>query len=86
VARLGGDEFVVLVPSVGGAVEAEGVRDRIAAAVESTPVVAGSEEIHLRASIGIARYPEDGDDPATLLQQADLSMYRSKVARSSADA
>jgi diguanylate cyclase (GGDEF)-like protein len=82
VARLGGDGFVVLVPNIGDRPEAERVIQRVAAAIESTPVLVPGDKVHLRASIGIARYPEDGGDPEELLHRADLSMYERKLSRS----
>ncbi len=85
VARLGGDEFVLLIENLPGDAAA-GVADiaaRILAALDA-PMHAGergnheSREIPLGASLGIALYPKDGDDAATLLRHADAALYRAK--------
>ena len=78
VARLGGDEFVVAMP---------GLRDRHAAgAIASTlvnllsaPIDAGGKSLSVSASIGIAVYPHDGEDVATLITSADSAMYAVKA-------
>lgn len=77
VARLGGDEFVVLVQGVGHRGDiltvAEKVRDAML-----PPLVLERREECIRASIGTAMWPEDGEDVDTLLRVADRAMYRAK--------
>jgi diguanylate cyclase (GGDEF)-like protein/PAS domain S-box-containing protein len=77
VARLGGDEFVLLLPGVAGPEEARKVGEKIVAALEQ-PIEWNSEPLSVSASIGLALYPEDGDEPETLLRRADKAMYRAK--------
>lgn len=77
VARLGGDEFVLLLPGVAGPEEASKVGEKIVAALEQ-PIEWNSTPLSVSASIGLALYPEDGDEPETLLRRADKAMYRAK--------
>lgn len=77
VARLGGDEFVLLLPAVAGPEEARKVGEKIVAALEQ-PIDWKDVTLHVSASIGLALYPEDGDEPETLLRRADKAMYRAK--------
>jgi len=76
VARLGGDEFVVLLPSdnVDGA---RRVARNIQAALE-TPMTLDGHVVDCRVSIGVAAYPEHGDNATTLLRRADVAMYTAK--------
>jgi diguanylate cyclase (GGDEF)-like protein len=77
VARFGGDEFVVLV----GAAEAGSVALEIAGACASVlndPIVHDGLEFYSAPSIGIAVYPDDGRDVATVLKHADTAMYQAK--------
>ncbi len=76
VARLGGDEFAVLV--TGDPIDAAA---RIRAAISERLELEGIG-VEVEASVGIATYPEHGDDPETLLQRADAAMYAAKRARS----
>jgi diguanylate cyclase (GGDEF)-like protein/PAS domain S-box-containing protein len=76
-ARLGGDEFAVILPEIEGALDAEGVAQRILAAI-AVPLVVHSQEVALTASIGIALYPGNSEDDEDLLRNADIAMYRSK--------
>ena len=78
VARLGGDEFAALLPGAGAA---EGAGERIAAALSERFSVEGIE-LQIAASIGVALFPEHGDDAETLLQRADVAMYQAKHRRS----
>jgi diguanylate cyclase len=81
VARLGGDEFAVLVTDVSGVEDALEAAARVRAAISERLDL---EEIgvEVEASVGIALYPEHGDDPETLLQHADVAMYAAKQAHS----
>lgn len=77
VSRHGGDEFLVLLTDISEAADAAKVAEKMLAAVaQSCPV--RNDVISLSASIGIAVYPQDGEDPPTLIRRADQAMYRSK--------
>ena len=81
VARLGGDEFAVLPaqrtadPDVLGEIAAA-----LVACVE-WPLTIEQMTLEVGASIGIARYPLDGEDANTLLRRADIAMYAAKEDR-----
>lgn len=77
VARLAGDEFVVLVENVEEPQRGGTIAEKILAAF-SPPFPAATAILHIGASIGIAAYPGDGTDAATLLKRADSAMYRAK--------
>ena len=76
-ARLGGDEFVVLLPRLRHSEDAALVARKLIASLR-TPVAIGEHELTVSASIGIALYPEDGEDVSTLLKRADVAMYSAK--------
>jgi len=78
VARLGGDEFVVLLEGVGHADEAAPAAAKIREAL-NRPVLIDGRKLHTPPSIGIALYPQDGEDVATLLQNADTALYQVKA-------
>ena len=76
VARFGGDEFVILL--VGEAATDVGrVLDRVAETL-LRPVELSGAPHYVTASVGYARFPTDGEDAESLLQHADLAMYRAK--------
>ena len=77
VARLGGDEFAVFMPGA-DASAAESAVQRLEDALR-TPIDADGNSIELGASIGLAWYPKHGEDVDTLLQRADVAMYRAKA-------
>ncbi|NMF87525.1 GGDEF domain-containing protein [Aromatoleum petrolei] len=77
VARLGGDEFVVLLDDLHTPDDARGVADKIREAV-SHPVDLGSCVLRTQASIGIAVYPDHGQEIDRILQYADMAMYEDK--------
>jgi len=77
-ARHGGDEFIVCLSGIERAEDAARVATRILAALES-PVKLNGPEVYTTASVGIALYPQDGDDPETLLKHADAAMYQAKA-------
>jgi diguanylate cyclase (GGDEF)-like protein len=78
VARIGGDEFTLLLRSVANPAEAGQIAARIVASL-AQPMSIGGHQIVVGCSIGIARAPEDGVDAETLLQHADLALYRAKA-------
>ncbi|HEV2140265.1 MAG TPA: diguanylate cyclase [Candidatus Dormibacteraeota bacterium] len=76
-ARLGGDEFAWILPRVTSRRSVEAmVRKRLAVAQE--PVNLEGQEIDVGVSAGIAMYPDDGQDPDTLMRRADRAMYSVK--------
>ena len=77
-ARHGGDEFIVCLSGIERAEDAARVASRILAALES-PVKLNGPEVYTTASVGISLYPQDGDDPETLLKHADAAMYQAKA-------
>jgi PAS domain S-box-containing protein len=76
-ARLGGDEFTALLVDLERAEDALTVAQRIGQLMRR-PFDLDGREVTLTASIGIALYPDDGSDAATLLQHADTAMYHAK--------
>jgi diguanylate cyclase (GGDEF)-like protein/PAS domain S-box-containing protein len=77
VARLGGDEFAVLAPAVPDAATATAVAQKLRGAVAQPVVIAGLQ-VEVEASVGVALFPEHGEDVETLIRHADVSMYASK--------
>jgi len=75
-ARLGGDEFGVLLPT-GTVEEAVATASRLHAALEAPFSVRGLS-LEVRASIGIAAYPQHGAELDALLQHGDVAMYLAK--------
>jgi diguanylate cyclase (GGDEF)-like protein len=77
VARLGGDEFALLTPGPRDAASALFLADRIREEMER-PFQLGTMSVQVEASIGIALFPDHGDDVETLVRHADVAMYVSK--------
>ncbi|MBV9606416.1 MAG: bifunctional diguanylate cyclase/phosphodiesterase [Solirubrobacterales bacterium] len=77
VARLGGDEFAVFMPGADFSA-AQAAVQRLEDALHK-PVDVDGISIALDASVGLAWYPEHGTDVDTLLQRADVAMYRAKA-------
>ncbi len=76
-SRLGGDEFTVILPELNRAENAGVVAERISHKISQTMDLDG-HQIVVTPSIGIAIFPEDGDNMETLLKNADIAMYYSK--------
>jgi diguanylate cyclase (GGDEF)-like protein/PAS domain S-box-containing protein len=79
VGRQGGDEFIVLLASLGAAEDSALVAKKILGAL-SAPFIVNGRDLRSGASIGIAVYPQDGDDVETLLKNSDAAMYHAKEA------
>lgn len=78
VVRFGGDEFVVVLEKVEHRMDAAHVAERVQHAFEQPFQV--SQGVHIvGTSIGIALFPEDGEDTAALLEKADIAMYSVKT-------
>ncbi len=76
-ARVGGDEFAIVVGGLDDGKAASAVADHVLDAMEDPFPILGVENF-VGASIGIAVYPQDGDNPGELLRNADTAMYRAK--------
>ncbi|MBU7318649.1 putative bifunctional diguanylate cyclase/phosphodiesterase [Paenibacillus oleatilyticus] len=77
VSRQGGDEFTVLIKDTLQPQDAEKVAQKIIHLL-SQPFAIDGHELRVGCSIGIAMYPQDGEDPITLMKNADTAMYRAK--------
>lgn len=80
VARMSGDEFVVLLEETGSQADLEALIGKLRSAI-ATPMTVNDALIIPAASIGLARYPEDGTGWQDLLRAADQRMYAEKRAR-----
>lgn len=77
VARFGGDEFIILQPGLKDVTDITKVVERILENFRNPWVLEG-REYYVTASMGIAVYPNDGQDENTLVRNADIAMYRAK--------
>jgi diguanylate cyclase (GGDEF)-like protein/PAS domain S-box-containing protein len=77
VARLGGDEFVILLEGTAGAADLTTIAQVLLAAI-AEPMTIHGHRFLVTGSIGIALFPSDGQDAATLLKHADAAMYLAK--------
>ena len=78
VSLLGGDEFSVLLPTLDHAENAALVARRLLHVLSGTPFVSDGHEVLLFASIGIAVFPEDGDNPDSLIKHASVAARRAR--------
>jgi PAS domain S-box-containing protein len=77
VARLGGDEFTILLSDLDSAENVKHVVERLVEAVRQ-PISCGGQELFITPSVGVAIYPQHGDDVDTLIRKADIAMYAVK--------
>jgi len=78
VARLGGDEFLVLAPDVTNEMQVEEIAERLLRAI-SEPQELSERKVVAHCSIGIALYPDNGENVETLMANADNAMYQAKA-------
>ncbi|MBI3571853.1 MAG: EAL domain-containing protein [Gammaproteobacteria bacterium] len=76
VARLGGDEFAVLLPS-GNVQQATQLANKVIQLLDPVYNINGID-IDAKASIGIAVYPDHGENAEDLIRRADVAMYQAK--------
>ncbi|MGF7236253.1 MAG: putative bifunctional diguanylate cyclase/phosphodiesterase [Frankia sp.] len=77
VTRLGGDEFAVLVTGIDHPAQAESVAADLAE-VLARPVEVDGLRLAVEGSVGVAIFPEDGQNAEELLSRADIAMYKAK--------
>lgn len=78
VASAGADEFAVTMPLNTDINTARDIANKIANIIKSEPFKAFNESFQIRASIGVATYPDDGTDPNIVLKNADIALNRAK--------
>ncbi len=78
VARLAGDEFTVILPEIQSIRDATEVAGRIVKSI-AEPFLLDDNELVITSSVGICFHPANGNDPATLIKNADAAMYRAKA-------
>ncbi|MEO8699869.1 MAG: diguanylate cyclase, partial [Kofleriaceae bacterium] len=76
-ARYGGEEFAVLLDNVDVA-QAKAVADRIRIEISKVVVETDKGPLSVTESVGVAAFPEDGRDRATLIERADIALYHAK--------
>jgi diguanylate cyclase (GGDEF)-like protein len=79
VARFGGDEFLILLVGIGIREDANTVAQKLVDSL-ARPFQINDIELSISVSIGIAFYPDHGDDVETLMQRADSALYEAKRA------
>ena len=78
VARIGGDEFAVVLQDIATLQDARTVAEKIRTTLNRPFSTPSGVTLHISCSIGVALYPEDGDNQRDLLRAADEAMYRAK--------
>lgn len=78
VCRLGGDEFVVMYEGLGDSAPLHDALVRLQHKLQE-PIELGGKEYFVAASIGIVTFPRDGDSAQSLIQHADVAMYKAKA-------
>ena len=78
VSRQGGDEFVALLSEVADEDAVAVLADKICKAV-TAPYRLAEQDLHIGVTIGISVYPDDGEEPETLIRHADVAMYHGKT-------
>lgn len=77
-ARFGGDEFMIQLNNLTGTKELITITQKIME-IFATPFIVAEQEFTITGSAGIAVYPKDGEDAATLLHNAEIAMYKAKA-------
>jgi len=77
IARLGGDEFAILATAPFAPADADILARRIVEVIRR-PYILEGKVVNIGASIGVVLAPQDGQDPTTLLRNADIALYRAK--------
>jgi diguanylate cyclase (GGDEF)-like protein len=80
IARYGGDEFILILPELDKK-GAKKIAEKLCAVIRKTklPAKKFAPKINLTISLGVATFPEDGDDEEKLLKKADEALYQAKA-------
>lgn len=81
ISRHGGDEFLCLLPDLQSKTRATAIAEELVRTV-SAPCAIGSTQVCVRASIGVAFFPQDGANLPELMHRADQAMYQAKRSHS----
>jgi diguanylate cyclase (GGDEF)-like protein len=76
-ARYGGEEFIIVMPEIG---PDEGVKaaERIRGSVAKEKIDANGQAVTVSISVGVASFPEHGDDAQGIISRADAALYQAK--------
>ena len=77
-ARFGGDEFLLILEPIKAPQRAAVVARHLLSILDKPFLLGAGHEVYVGASIGISIYPNDGDDVADLIRNAETAMYRAK--------
>jgi diguanylate cyclase (GGDEF)-like protein len=77
-ARLGSDRFGLALPAAGGAEGVARALEAAAARLFGVAIQVDGHEVRVAAKVGVAMYPEDGADAATLVRNAEAALKRAK--------
>ena len=77
VSRLGGDEFILLITGEQNTESFAYIAKKIIKFISRSYSI-GEHKLLISASIGISRYPEDGEEPDALIKKADMAMFQAK--------
>lgn len=78
VARLGGDEFVVLIEKIANLQDITSIAEAIIHVLSQPFTLHETYQMTIGVSIGIALYPEHGDNKESLIDNADIALYHAK--------
>jgi diguanylate cyclase (GGDEF)-like protein/PAS domain S-box-containing protein len=77
IARMGGDEFMLIFTDLKQTDDVHAIADKILEDFQN-PVAISNQILPITTSVGIAIYPDDGEDIDTLVKNADIAMYKAK--------
>ncbi|MGK7346095.1 MAG: putative bifunctional diguanylate cyclase/phosphodiesterase [Candidatus Nitrospinota bacterium M3_3B_026] len=77
ISRFGGDEFTILIEDMEHEEDVDSVARKIFQEM-AEPFLLGGQELFVTVSVGVAIYPDDGEEADTIIKNADVAMYRAK--------
>lgn len=77
VSRLSGDEFMLIIPDLKSQQQATDLAAKVLHLFER-PFILKDQPLHTSVSIGLAIYPDNGKSSSSIIQSADMALYRAK--------